>query len=81
MATLLDTTWTNVIILICTIIGLLYGIIMTVLLKNSKVSDNKNNYYKDFSKVDPNVDQRISLMIEVAGHVERGAKAFLYAEY
>jgi len=45
MATIIDSTAANIIILVCCLIGLLYGVINTLILRRVRVDDMNGNTY------------------------------------
>jgi len=74
----------NILILVCVALGLLYAIFNAYLVSKVKLSSGGRRgleSYNKFHDEDSNPDQRINLLLEVGSHIEKGAKAFLYAEY
>lgn len=67
----MDSTGANILILVSCILGLIYALIHAFWL--SKLTFRGTGNYEDERKVDE--------VLEVGGYIEKGAKAFLLAEY
>jgi len=69
------------VLIACCFLGLAWALLNAIWVARVKVAPQKSDGYNNFDEENTNELAKISLILEIASYIERGAIAFLYAEY